>query len=104
MDYEVVSRKGLDRDRGVALLVAGAVMVLLKWVLPAVAPLAVLAYAIYRLTGKRYKEGLIFIAVAFVLWMLRMPLGWLLWLAGFLMVGFGIFFILRSIRGQTLLD
>ena len=102
MDYEIISQQGLDRDRGIALLVAGAVMILLKWVLPAVAPLAVLAYAVYRLVDKRYKEAAVFAAIAIGLWFLRMPLGWMLWLFGFLMVGFGVFYLLRSFRGQYL--
>ena len=102
MNFELISRSGLDRDRGIALLVAGAVMVLLKWILPVAAPFAVLAFAIYQLANRRWQEGLIFLAVAVVLWLLRMPLGWLLWLLGFLMVGFGVFYLIRSIRDQPL--
>ncbi len=103
MDYDLIGQISLDRDRGIALLVAGAVMVLLKWVVPVVAPIAVLAYAIYRLVGKEYKEALIFAVVAVALWFLQVPLGWLLWLCGFLMAGFGLFFMIRSFRSHVLL-
>ena len=102
MNYEIISQSGLDRDRGIALLVAGAVMVLLKWILPVAAPFAVLAFAIYQLANRRWQEGLIFMAVALVLWLLRLPVGWLLWLCGFVMVGFGLFYLIRSFRGQPL--
>jgi len=100
MDYEVIYRKDQDVDRGVALLIAGAVMVLLKWVLPPVAPLAVLAYGVYRLYLREFAEGGVAIAVAVVLWFLRAPVEWLLWLAGVLMAGFGLFFLIRGLRGH----
>ena len=104
LDYEILSQRGLDRDRGIALLVAGAVMVLLKWILPIAAPVAALAYGIYRMSSKRYKEGALFIGVAIVLWLLHAFIGWLLWLAGFVMAGVGIFYLIRSFRGPSLLE
>jgi hypothetical protein len=101
VEFEMYTQRSLDRDRGIALLVAGAVMVLLKWVVPIAAPAAVLAYGIYRLFAKQYKEGLIFVAVAVVLWLLRPVLGGLLWVVGFLMAALGVFYLIRSFVGAS---
>ncbi len=101
MDLEIELRQEQDVGRGTALLVSGAVMVLLKWVLPPVAPVAVAAYAIYQFTRKQIAEGSVALAVAVLLWFLRAPLGWLLWVAGASMVGFGLFFVVRGLRKTT---
>ena len=87
-----------DSSRGVAMLIAGAVMVVLKWVLPAVAPLAVAAYGIYQAVNRRYGEGLAAIGIAVVLWYARGVVGWLLWLVGAAFVLAGLFFLIRSMR------
>jgi len=97
MNFEIYTGREQDLGRGVALLVTGAVMVLLTFVLPAVAPIAVAAYGFYRLFHKELGEGLLALAIAVVVWLLRHPLGWLLWLMGAVMVGFGVFFIIRGL-------
>lgn len=104
MDFEIVSRKEQDLGRGIALMVAGAVMVLLKWVLPTVAPLALAAYAIYRLFMKSYKEAAITFGIALVLWFLQGFLGWALMLFGAGMAGVGFFFLVRGMRGKYLIE
>ncbi|NIP73051.1 MAG: hypothetical protein GWO16_08485, partial [Gammaproteobacteria bacterium] len=90
--------------RGTALLVSGAVMVLLTWVLPSVAPVAVGAYGVYQLYRKQPAEGLLALALAVVFWFLRVPLGWLLWLAGAGMVGFGLFYLIRGLRAPSVTE
>lgn len=100
MDYNIITKKDQDLGKGTALLAAGAVMVLLKWVLPMVAPLALAAYGIYRLFMKDYIESGIALAAAIVLWLLQTPVGWILWLMGAAMAGFGLFFLIRGIRGE----
>jgi hypothetical protein len=89
---------GQDTSRGLAMLIAGAVMVLLKWVLPPVAPLVVAAYGIYQAVHRRYGEGLAAVGVAVVLWYARGVVGWLLWLVGAAFVAAGLFFLIRSMR------
>jgi hypothetical protein len=98
MQIELNPRREQDLGRGTALLVSGAVMVLLKWVLPPVAPVAIAAYAIYRLYYKDVAEGLLALALAVLAWYLRTPVGWLLWLVGAAMVSFGLFFVIRGLR------
>jgi len=98
MQIELNPRRDMDLGRGTALMITGAVMVLLKWVLPPVAPLAIAAYAVYRLYYKDVAEGLLALALAVLAWVLRQPLGWALWLAGAAMVGFGLFFLIRGLR------
>lgn len=98
MQIELNPRRDQDLGRGTALLVTGAVMVLLKWVLPPVAPIAIAAYAVYRLYYRDLAEGLLALALAVVFWVLRAPLGWVLWLAGAAMVAFGLFFVIRGLR------
>jgi len=97
MNSESHPNRDQDLGRGTALLVTGAVMVLLKWVLPPVAPIAVAAYGLYRLYRKDIGEGLLALAIAVLVWVLRHPLGWLLWLTGAAMVGFGVFFLIRGL-------
>ena len=87
-----------DTGRGVAMLAAGGVMVLLKWILPPVAPLAVAAYGIYQIYNRQYTEGAVAVGLAIALWYLRGVVGWLLWLVGAGLVVFGLFFLIRSLR------
>ncbi len=90
-----------DTGRGLALVTAGAVMVLLKWVLPAVAPLAVAAYGAYQLVHRQYAEGGLAIGFAVALWYLRDLVGGLLWFIGAGFVGLGLFFLIRSLRAKS---
>lgn len=101
MEMDLNARRDQDLGRGTALLVSGAVMVLLKWILPSVAPVAIAAYALYRLYYKDIAEGLLALALAALAWVLRYPLGWLLWLGGAAMVGFGLFFVIRGLRADA---
>jgi hypothetical protein len=101
VDIELIERREQDLGRGTALLVSGAVMVLLKWILPPVAPVAIAAYGLYRLYYKDVGEGLLALALAVVAWVLRYPLGWLLWLGGAAMVGFGLFFVIRGLLADS---
>ncbi len=100
MNFEIINRKDQDLGRGVALLVAGAIMALLQLVLPAVAPLALAAYGIYRLMVKNYSEFLVALLLAVLLWFLRDAFEWLLWIFGAGMAGFGLFYLIRGLRGQ----
>ncbi len=104
MNYEIMTLREHVIGRGTALFASGAVMVLLTWLLPLVAPLAVAAYAIYRLYHKEISEGLLGLALAVVLWYLRHPLGWLLWLVGAAMVAFGLFFLIRGRRTSSVIE
>ena len=87
-----------DTSRGLALLIAGAVMVVLKWVLPPVAPLAVVAYGLYQALNRQYGEGLVAVGLALVLWYARGLVGWLLWIVGAGFVLAGLFLLIRSLR------
>lgn len=87
-----------DTSRGLAMLVAGAVMVLLKWIVPAVAPLAVAAYGIYQVINRRYGEGAAAVGIAVLLWYGRGVVGWLLWVLGAAFVLAGLFLLIRSLR------
>ncbi len=100
----MISRKDQDLGRGVALMVAGAVMVLLEWVVPTVAPLALAAYAIYRLFMRNFPEGGVALLIAVGLWFLSPVIGWMLWLFGLGMAGCGLFFLIRGIRGQYMIE
>ena len=101
MQIEMIVQRDQDVGRGTALLVSGAVMVLLRWVLPPVAPLAIAAYGIYRLFHKQIGEGLLALAVAVLAWYLRGVVGGLLWLIGAAMVGFGLFFLIRGLLSDA---
>lgn len=104
MEFKLIDRRDRDFGRGAALLTVGAVMVLLKWVVPAVAPLALAAYGIYRLFNKDFGESAVALGLAIVFWYLAAPLGGLLWLIGAGMAGLGLFFLIRGIRGQNLIE
>jgi 4-amino-4-deoxy-L-arabinose transferase-like glycosyltransferase len=104
MDYQLVNRREQDIGRGTALLISGAVMVLLTWILPLIAPLAVAAYGLYQLYHKHIGEGLVGLALAVLLWFLRLPVRWLLWLVGAVMVGIGVFLLIRGLRSQAIFD
>jgi len=100
MDYEIISRGDQDKSRGVALLLASAVLVLLTWVLPAVAPLAIAAYGIYQIVVKNYAEGLVALGLAVVFWLLRPLVGGLIWIFALGASGVGLFFLIRGLRGS----
>lgn len=87
-----------DTSRGLAMLIAGAVMIVLKWVLPPVAPLAVAAYGAYQALNRQYGEGLAAVGVAVVLWYARGFVGWLLWLIGAAFVLAGLILLIRSMK------
>ena len=104
MEFEIISRRDQDLGRGVALLVAGAVMSLLKFILPAVAPLALAAYGIYRLFSKDYLECAVIVGAAVLLWFLKDIVAGLLLICGVGMAGIGLFFLIRGIRGRYLIE
>ena len=104
MDYDIISRKDQDVGRGIALLVAAAVLVLLTGVVPAVAPVALAGYGIYLLFMRRFRETAVTLLVAVGLWFLAGALGWLLWWVGVAMAGFGLFFLIRGFRGRYLVE
>ncbi len=85
-------------NRGLMLLISGGVTVLLKWVLPSVAPFAVVAYGVYRLYTRNFQEGGIAILVALLLLWQRAAVGWLLWSVGALMAGLGLFLLIAGLR------
>ena len=104
MDYEIIRRKDQDVGRGIALLVAAAGMVLLTWVVPAVAPVALAGYGIYLMFMRRFREMAVALLVAVGLWFLAGLLGGLLWWFGAAMAGFGLFFLIRGFRGRYLVE
>ncbi|MDH4225117.1 MAG: hypothetical protein OEW12_05680 [Deltaproteobacteria bacterium] len=89
-----------DFSRGTSLLVAGAVMVLLKWVLPFAAPFALTAYGGLQLYLKRYGEGIAALFIAILLWLLKDVFGGVLWLIGAGFAGTGLFFLILSLREE----
>jgi len=102
MDIELSPQHELDVGRGTALLITGAVMVLLTWVLPIMVPIAVGAFGVYQLTQRQLPDGLLALAVAVVMWFLKGLVWWLMWLVSAGMVGLGLFFMLRGFwRGRT---
>ena len=104
MNGFLITRNELDLGRGTALLVSGAVMVLLTYVLPAVAPIAIFGYGLYRLFKRQVREALISMALGVVLYFLMGLLEWLLWLCGAGMVGLGLFFLIRGFRASADID
>lgn len=90
-----------ETSRGLAMLIAGAALVVLKWVLPAVAPLAVVAYGLYQATQRRYGEAFAALAVSVALWYGSVIVGVLLWLAGAAFAVAGLFLLIRSWREAT---
>jgi len=100
MEYDVIPEKEQDIGRGTALLAAGAVIVLLTWVLPWSAPFAVGAYGISRLVQKQVGEGMLFLALGVVFWFMRRPVELLLWFVGFAIVAVGVFMLIRGLRGD----
>jgi hypothetical protein len=87
-----------DAARGLALLAAGAAMVVLHWVVPPMAPLAVAAYGVYQLFKRRYGEAAVAILIAVALWYTRLLVGWLLWLVGAAFVVAAIFYLIQALR------
>ena len=98
MNIELDGTRDQDLSRGTALLVCGAVLVLLRWVLPPVAPLAIAAYGVYRLYRKELSEGLLSLALAVVAWLLRGFVEGVLWMIGAAIVVVGIFYLIRGFR------
>lgn len=104
MEYDLIPRKERDLGRGAALLVCGAVMVLLTWILPSIAFLVAAAYGIYRLFLKEISEGLIALAVAVAFYIFSGLLAGLLWIVGALATGAGLFFLIRALLEQSRAD
>lgn len=104
MDTEQSVVRDQDIGRGTALIVTGTVMVILKFVVPWVMPLAVGAYGVYRLYKKQLGEGLIFLALAVVAWYLGKLVEWSLVFIGALFVGFGLFYLLKGFRADAVND
>ncbi|MCH7479112.1 MAG: hypothetical protein IIA14_13560 [SAR324 cluster bacterium] len=104
MDYEIISRKDQDLGRGFGLLGAAAVMMLLTWVVPAVAPVALAGYGIYLLFMRSFRAMAVALLGAVGLWFLAGLLGGLLWWFGAAMAGFGLFFLIRGFRGRYLTE
>ena len=101
MEYDLIPRKERDLGRGAALLVCGAVMVLLTWIIPSIAFLAVAAYGVYRLYLKEIGEGLVALAVAVAFYIFSSILASLLWIVGALVAGAGLFFLIRALLERT---
>ena len=104
MEYDLIPQKERDLGRGAALLVCGAVMVLLTWIVPWIAFLAVAAYGVYRLYLKEISEGLIALAVAVVFYFFSGLLAGLLWIVGALAAGAGLFFLIRALMEKSRVD
>ncbi len=101
MEFDLIPQKERDLGRGTALLVCGAVMVLLTWILPTIAFLAVAAYGVYRLYLKELGEGLVALAVAVVFYIFSSLLASLLWIVGALVAGAGLFFLIRALLEKS---
>lgn len=91
----------LSVGHGVVMIATGAGIVLLRWVLPAVAPVAIAVYGVYLIGKHKFMEGFATIGGALLLWIFRGVLGGLLWWVGALMLGGGIFLLLRGLRGAN---
>ena len=104
MEFKIISQKDQDLGRGVALMGAGAMMMLLKFVLPIMAPIALAGYAFYRLFAKNYLESAVTLAVALALWYLQGLVGWVLLMISSAMVGFGVFFLIRGMREKNRIE
>ncbi len=89
--------------RGILLLGFGAIISLLQLVLPAAAPIALGVYGAVQGLNRRLPlqrrliEALVAIAIAVVLWLIREPLGWLLWGLGATMAGAGLYCFLNGL-------
>lgn len=101
MEFELIPQKERDLGRGAALLVCGAVMVLLTWIIPSIAFLVVATYGVYRLYLKEISEGLVALAVAVGLYIFSGLLAGLLWIVGALAAGAGLFFLIRALLGKS---
>jgi hypothetical protein len=98
MDRETQYLARPDAARGLAFLAAGAAMVLLHWVLPPMAPLAVAAYGVYQLFKQRFGEAAVAILIAVALWYTRLLVGWVLWLVGAAFVVAAVFYLIQGLR------
>jgi len=88
----------VNTARGLALLIAGAAMVVLHWIVPPLAPLAVAAYGGYQVFRARFGEGAVALLVCIGLWYTRPLVGWLLWMVGAAFVLAGLFYLIQSLR------
>ena len=104
MEYDLIPQKERDLGRGAALLACGAVMVLLTWILPSIAFLAVAAYGVYRLFLKEFGEGLVALAVAVAFYIFSGVLAALLCIVGALAAGAGLFFMIRALLQHSRAD
>jgi hypothetical protein len=98
MDRQWLERSESDAQRGTALLASGAALLVLKWLVPYVAPVAVAAYGLHALYRRHTVEGWVALGAAVLLWVLRAPLGGLLWLIGAALATCGLFFLIRGMR------
>lgn len=101
MEYDLIPQKERDLGRGTALLVCGAVMVLLSGPLTWIAWLVVAAYGIYRLYLREMGEGLVALAAAGVVYLFSSWLGSMLWVLGALVAGAGLFFLIRALLEKS---
>lgn len=104
MQFDIISQKDQDLGRGVALMAAGAMMMLLKFILPVMAPIVLAAYAFYRLFMRNYLESVVTMGVALVLWYLQGLFGWMMLMISGGMVGFGFFFLIRGMRAKNQIE
>ena len=101
MSYNLIPQREQDIGRGTALLVCGAVLVLLKFTIPWIAWLVIGAYGLYRLFLKDVGEGLVALALAVVFYFLSGLLAGVLWVLAALVAGAGLFFLIRALRGSS---
>ncbi|MDH4121396.1 MAG: hypothetical protein OEV94_06820 [Deltaproteobacteria bacterium] len=87
-----------DTLRGIALIAIGGVLVLLKWIVPYAAPLALVVYAGLQAYTQRYGEAIVALALAVLLWQLKELLEGLVWVAGVLAATGGFVFLLRNLK------
>jgi len=104
MIYQILTRREQDVGRGVTLLAGSAVVMLLTLVLPPIVPLALGGYGIYRAISKNYPEAAVAIGLGVGLWLLRGPVGWLMWSVGAAMAGIGLFFLIRGLREKDYIE
>lgn len=104
MEYDLIPQKERDFGRGAALLVCGAVMVVLTWILPSIAFVVVAVYGVYRLYRKEISEGLVALAVAVGFYIFSGLLAGLLWVVGALAAGAGFFFLIRALLEKSRVD
>jgi len=92
------SRRGAVK--GAALLGAGAGTLILHWIVPPLAPVAVAAYGVFQAFKGRLGEAALAVLIAVALWYLRPLVGWLLWMVGAGFMLGGLFYLIQS-RGEA---